>query len=86
VRESSLQGCESVRKTDLNARFVMIVPPSIADLVSLHLMLRFHSNVWQEKRLRGRGTETEETLAARLGAAEREMEYGGIDVDVARVF
>ncbi len=28
------QGCESVRKTDLNARFVMVIPPSIEDLVS----------------------------------------------------
>jgi hypothetical protein len=34
----------------------------------------------QEKRLRGRGTETEETLAARLGAAEREMEYGELNM------
>ena len=41
--------------------FIFLAPPSIQDL---------------EKRLRGRGTETEESLQKRLDAASKEMEWG----------
>ena len=54
------QGAELVKKSDLNARFVFVAPPSYDDL---------------EKRLRGRGTETEEKLQVRLKNARGEMEY-----------
>eukprot|EP00042_Codosiga_hollandica_P043683 m.417968 g.417968 ORF g.417968 m.417968 type:complete len:225 (-) comp56621_c0_seq7:1639-2313(-) len=61
VLDIDVAGCQSVRKTDLNARFIFIAPPSLEAL---------------EKRLRVRGTETEDSLAARLGNAKREMDYG----------
>jgi guanylate kinase len=38
---------KQVKRTDLNARFVFLAPPSLEEL---------------EKRLRGRGTETEDSL------------------------
>jgi guanylate kinase len=41
--------------------FIFLAPPSVAEL---------------EKRLKGRGTETDESLAKRLEAATREMEWG----------
>ena len=51
-------------KTNLNPLYVFIHPPSVDDL---------------EKRLRGRGTETEESLQKRLSAAKAEMEFGTPD-------
>lgn len=51
---------KQVKKTDLNARFLFLAPPSIEEL---------------EKRLRGRGTETEESLQKRLTQAKNELEY-----------
>jgi guanylate kinase len=50
----------NVKKTNLNARFVFIKPPSLDEL---------------EKRLRARGTETEDSLNLRLETARRELEY-----------
>jgi guanylate kinase len=50
----------NVKKTDLNARFVFIEPPSLEEL---------------ERRIRGRGTETEESLKLRLETAKKELEY-----------
>jgi guanylate kinase len=41
--------------------FIFLAPPSVDEL---------------EKRLRGRGTETEESLSKRLEAAKREMDWG----------
>ncbi|CAN6668855.1 guanylate kinase [Trichomonascus vanleenenianus] len=58
-----MQGVKSVKKTDLNARYLFVAPPSIADLRS---------------RLEGRGTETPESLAARLKQAEAELEYAKV--------
>ena len=55
-----VQGAELVKKSDLNARFVFVAPPSYDEL---------------EKRLRGRGTETEEKLQVRLKNARGEMGY-----------
>jgi guanylate kinase len=51
---------KQVKKTDLNARFLFLAPPSVEEL---------------EKRLRGRGTETEESLRKRLTQAKNELEY-----------
>jgi len=55
-----VQGAELVKKTDLNARFLFVAPPAFADL---------------EKRLRGRGTETEEKIQLRLQNAKTELAY-----------
>lgn len=41
------QGVKQVKRTDLNARFMFLAPPSVEEL---------------ERRLRGRGTESEESL------------------------
>lgn len=51
---------KQVKRTDLNARFLFLAPPSIEEL---------------ERRLRGRGTETEDSLAKRLAQAKNELEY-----------
>jgi guanylate kinase len=50
----------NVKKTDLNARFLFIEPPSLEEL---------------ERRIRGRGTETEDSLKLRLETARKELEY-----------
>ncbi|KAJ3316137.1 hypothetical protein HDU76_002054 [Blyttiomyces sp. JEL0837] len=55
-----LDQVKNIKKTDLNAKFIFIRPPTVEDL---------------EKRLRGRGTETEESLQKRLAAAKAEIEY-----------
>jgi guanylate kinase len=49
-----------VKKTDLNARFIFLQPPSVEIL---------------EQRLRGRGTDKEEAIQERLKQAEKEIEY-----------
>ncbi len=49
-----------MKKTDLNARFLFLAPPSLEIL---------------EKRLRGRATEDEDGLQRRLDQARREMEF-----------
>ena len=60
ILDIEMEGVKQVKKTDLEARFVFLAPPSVAEL---------------ERRLRGRGTETEESLQKRLKQAEKEMEY-----------
>lgn len=55
-----MQGVISVKKTDLNARYLFIAPPSIEQL---------------KQRLEGRGTETDDSLKARLDQASKEMKY-----------
>lgn len=56
-----MQGVKSVKATQLNPRYIFVRPPSLEIL---------------EQRLRGRGTETEEAVTARLEASKRELEYG----------
>lgn len=60
ILDIDMQGVISVKKTDLHARFLFIAPPSVEAL---------------RQRLEGRGTETPESLAARLEQATKEMEY-----------
>lgn len=64
-----MQGVKSIKKTDLNPMFISIQPPSMEIL---------------EKRLRGRKTESEESLQKRLQTAKIEMEFskepGAFDV------
>ena len=59
ILEIDTQGAESVAKSDIDALFVFILPPSIEEL---------------EKRLRRRGTEDEATIQRRLEAAHKELE------------
>ena len=58
-----MQGVKSVKKTHLNPRYIFIKPPSLELL---------------EERLRGRGTENEDSLQKRLGTARSEMEFGRV--------
>ena len=51
---------KQVQKTDLNARFLFLSPPSLETL---------------EQRLRGRGTDDEESVKKRLDQAKVEMEF-----------
>lgn len=60
-----MQGVKAVKESDLNARFLFIAPPSLEDL---------------EKRLKGRGTETEESVSKRLSAAKGEMDFASTGV------
>jgi len=61
ILDIDVQGVKSVKKTDLKPKYVFIKPPSLQVL---------------EERLRGRGTESEESLNKRLSAAAQELEYG----------
>lgn len=56
----SNQGVKQIKKSSIQARFVFISPPSMAIL---------------EQRLRGRGTEKEDSIQKRLAQAEKEMEF-----------
>ncbi|KAJ5297988.1 hypothetical protein PENANT_c012G06344 [Penicillium antarcticum] len=60
ILDIEMEGVKQVKKTDLNARFLFLAPPSLEEL---------------EKRLRGRGTETEDSLQKRLAQAHNELEY-----------
>ncbi|KAL5363055.1 guanylate kinase [Aspergillus floccosus] len=60
ILDIEMEGVKQVKRTDLNARFVFLAPPSLEEL---------------EKRLRGRGTETEDSLQKRLGQAKNELEF-----------
>lgn len=58
VLDIDVQGAAQVRRAGADVLFVFILPPSIAEL---------------ERRLRGRGTDTEDVIAKRLGVARAEM-------------
>jgi len=60
ILDIDVQGCEQIKKSSLHAKYIFVSPPSLQEL---------------EKRLRGRGTETEETIARRLKNAQGELEY-----------
>ena len=61
ILDIDMQGVKNVKSLPaLNARFIAIQPPSYEVL---------------EKRLRGRGTETEEKVQARLSRAREEMQF-----------
>ena len=59
--EIDTQGAMKVKKQFPEGLYIYLVPPSLPEL---------------EKRIRGRGTETEESIARRLGAAATELEIG----------
>jgi guanylate kinase len=54
------QGVKQVKKTDLNARFLFLQPPSVEIL---------------EQRLRGRATDKEDAILERLAQAKHEIEF-----------
>ncbi|EFA80471.1 guanylate kinase [Heterostelium album PN500] len=62
--EIDVQGCESVKRANIPCKFIFIYPPSLEIL---------------ETRIRGRGSETEETIKKRLETAKKEMTYLDID-------
>lgn len=67
VLDIEIEGVKQVRRSDLDPRYVFILPPSLEEL---------------ERRLRGRGTETEENVQRRLARAREEIafaEEGGFD-------
>lgn len=67
VLDIEIEGVKQVRRSDMDARYVFILPPSVEEL---------------ERRLRGRGTETEESVNKRLARAKEEIafsEQGGFD-------
>ncbi|KEZ46097.1 Guanylate kinase [Scedosporium apiospermum] len=60
VLDIEMEGVKQIKNSDIPARYVFVAPPSEEIL---------------EKRLRGRGTETEESVQKRLTQAKRELEY-----------
>jgi guanylate kinase len=59
--EIDTQGALNVMKKCPDGLFIFLVPPSLAEL---------------ERRIRGRGSETEESLQKRMGSACKEIEDG----------
>lgn len=55
-----LQGVKQIKQSTMSARYIFIAPPSEEEL---------------EKRLRGRGTEKEQSIQNRLQQAKLELEY-----------
>ncbi|KAI8926422.1 guanylate kinase [Entophlyctis helioformis] len=60
VLDLEIRGVQSIKTMNLGAKFVFVQPPSVEEL---------------EKRLRSRGTETEESLARRLQTAQEALDY-----------
>jgi len=54
------QGVKQIKESSIPSRYVFIAPPSDEEL---------------ERRLRGRGTETEESVQKRLRRAKAELEF-----------
>lgn len=61
VLDIDVQGVKQIKKTALNPWFIFVEPPSLEEL---------------ESRLRGRNTESEESLQQRLSVAQEELAYG----------
>ncbi|KAI0518161.1 guanylate kinase [Xylaria bambusicola] len=60
VLDIEMEGVKQIRQSSIDARFVFIKPPSFEAL---------------ETRLRGRGTEDENSITKRLNQAKKELEY-----------
>ncbi len=60
ILEIEVEGAANIRRLCPEAILIMLLPPSYAV---------------QEQRLRGRGTETEQVIKARLARAKEELEY-----------
>lgn len=64
ILDIDVQGVQTVKKSKLDAKFVFVAPPSMADL---------------EARLRGRNTETAEKIKLRLENAVAELAYSKVE-------
>jgi len=71
VLDIDVQGVRAVKKSSLECTYCFIAPPSMEAL---------------EKRLRGRGTETEEAITKRLKNSKEELEYGNEEGNFDKVF
>lgn len=71
ILDIDVQGVRNVKKSTLDAIYVFVAPPSMEEL---------------EKRLRGRGTESEEAVLKRLENAKEELDYGIGEGNFDRVF
>ncbi|KAL8365257.1 hypothetical protein RB595_004182 [Gaeumannomyces hyphopodioides] len=60
VLDIEMEGVKQVKKSSIEARYVFVSPPSEAEL---------------EKRLRGRGTESEDSVQQRLARAKEELAW-----------
>ncbi len=60
ILEIEVQGASQIRKIRPDAVFIFIAPPSVSEL---------------ERRLKKRGTETDEVIAKRIAQAENELKY-----------
>ncbi|KAL6864168.1 guanylate kinase [Trichoderma novae-zelandiae] len=60
VLDIEMEGVKQIKQSGISARYVFIAPPSIETL---------------EKRLRGRGTETEQNIQERLAQAQKELDF-----------
>lgn len=60
VLDIEMEGVKQIKQSGMEARYVFVAPPSEEEL---------------EKRLRGRGTEKEESVQKRLKQAKLELEY-----------
>lgn len=60
ILDIEMEGVKQVKRAGLGARYLSLQPPSLEVL---------------EKRLRGRGTDGEESVKLRLEQAERELEF-----------
>lgn len=60
VLDIEMEGVRQVKRAGVDARYVFVEPPSVEEL---------------ERRLRGRGTEKEESVRKRLAQARVELEY-----------
>lgn len=60
VLDIEMEGVKQVKGTGVDARYVFVAPPNVEEL---------------ERRLRGRGTEKEESIQKRLKQARVELEY-----------
>ncbi|KAF5021767.1 hypothetical protein F66182_6217 [Fusarium sp. NRRL 66182] len=60
VLDIEMEGVKQVKNSSIDARYVFVSPPDAEEL---------------EKRLRGRGTETEESIQQRLGRAQDELAW-----------
>lgn len=71
ILDIDIQGVKEVKKSSLEPLYFFITPPSLGEL---------------EKRLRGRGTETEESIKKRLANSKQEMDYGHEAGNFDRIF
>ncbi|EGR48601.1 uncharacterized protein TRIREDRAFT_107402 [Trichoderma reesei QM6a] len=60
VLDIEMEGVKQIKQSGISARYIFIAPPSIETL---------------EQRLRGRGTETEQSIQERLAQAQKELDF-----------